>query len=130
MLAMASTDHGSRCGRNIRPQVGGSPGTHMPECCPCSTTPPPPPACSHCPMATGWSGSVPGPARSGAKGGEDGVLFVDRRLVAGVRLGLDLERAVLDVEVLAEALAEGVQHAPAVARRQRVLRDDDVRGED
>ncbi len=50
--------------------------------------------------------------------------------MAGVRLGLDLERAVLDVEVLAEALAQRVEHPPAVAGGQRLLGDDDVRRQD
>src|SRR4051794_28450821 len=63
-----STDHGSRCGRNSRPQLGGSSGTHMPEWCSWSTF-----LLSH---------SV-----------------VDGRLVVGVPLALELEGAVVDVEV-------------------------------
>src|SRR4051812_8032005 len=54
---------------------------------------------------------------------------VDRRLVTGVRLALELERAVLHVEVLAEARAQGAHHPPAVAVGERRVADDDVRRE-
>src|SRR3954453_12509192 len=52
---------------------------------------------------------------------------VHGRLVAGVRLRLQLERAVLEFEVATEARAERVQHAAAVPVGQRRIGDDDVR---
>src|SRR5688500_2277012 len=146
----------------MRPHVGGSPGTHMPEWCPWSTdssstraaagstVPPLAGPVPRPPRAfTGWRRAAPSrvPPRAReergggrpppgyrpelARGGEEGVLVgVDGRLVPGVRGGLQLERSVVQVEVVTQALAERVEHASAVPRSQRLVGDDHVRGED
>src|SRR6185436_8538474 len=98
MLTTARMDQPSRRGMNSRAQVGGSSGIHMPVWSCCTAlTVPPRPS------------------------------IVDGSLVVGVRLGLELEGAVLDVEVAAEARAEGVEHLAAVPRLQRGVGDHDVR---
>src|SRR6185503_8227036 len=56
--------------------------------------------------------------------------LVDGRLVRCMRRGLELEGAVVEVEVVAEAGAQRVEDAPAVPGLERGVGDDDVRGED
>ena len=51
-----------------------------------------------------------------------------REFVLAVTGRLDLERAVLDVEVTSEALTKLVQDTAAATVRECVLGDDDVRG--
>src|SRR4051812_45125658 len=55
---------------------------------------------------------------------------VDRRLVAAVPRRLELERAVRQVEVVAQAGAQRVEHPAPVAVGEHLVGDDDVRGQD
>src|SRR3954454_12543175 len=110
------TELPSRWIRNIRAQVGGAGGTHIPMCA-WST------AASPSRIARSNSTLPPQPGSATGTGGS----LVDGRLGVGVRAGLELERAVLDVEVVAEAGAQRVQDPAAVPVGQRLVGDHDVR---
>src|SRR5687768_11459807 len=102
MLSQATTDHASRWTRNIRSQAGA----HSAPTFPSAGRAPRCPLCH----VTCWSGPAAGTRRELASGGGQRGPFsvVDGCLVPGVGLALDLERAVLHVEVLAQALAQRV----------------------
>src|SRR4051794_38861982 len=82
--------------------------------------------CANCPTAWPPPGHRPELARGGEEGSSS---VVDGGLVAGVRSRLQLEGAVLHVEVLAEAGAQRVEHASSVPGGERLVGDDDVRRE-